>query len=102
MEGNRKPRGTVYGTFEAYKTEVKARMDRRETRALNKVEGEDHLEIGELKRRDWNENVIVRPEGLREDAETAISCRGPGPARKKTRYTSSREKEEVAQICPCG
>ena len=26
-------------------------------------------------------NVFARPNGLRENAETAISCRGPGPAR---------------------
>ena len=37
----------------------------------------------EVKRRNRNENVFARPNGLRENAETAISCRGPGPARKK-------------------
>ena len=49
-----------------------------------------------------NENVFARPNGLRENTETAISFRGPGPARKKgyTR-TSSREKEDP-QMCPCG
>ena len=26
---------------------------------------------------------FTRPSGLRENAETAISCRGPGPARKR-------------------
>ena len=31
----------------------------------------------------WNENVFARPNGLREKAETAISCRGLGPIRKK-------------------
>ena len=31
----------------------------------------------------WNESVSARPNGLRENAETAISCRGPGPTRKK-------------------
>ena len=30
-------------------------------------------------------NVFGRPTGLRENAETVISGRGPGPARKKTR-----------------
>ena len=39
--------------------------------------------------------MSARANGLRENAETAISCRGPGPARNKN--------EEVhAQICPCG
>ena len=36
-----------------------------------------------VKRRNRNENVFARPNGLRENAETAISCRGPGPAGKK-------------------
>ena len=46
-----------------------------------------------VKRRNGNENVFARLNGLRENAETAISRRGPGPARKK-RYTSSRGGEE--------
>ena len=46
----------------------------------------------------WNENVSARPNGLREKADTEISCRGPGPTRNK-RYTCSLEKEEVAKIC---
>ena len=54
-----------------------------------------------VKRRNRNENVFARPNGLRDNAEAAISCRGPGPARKK-RYTSSRGEEEYAQMCPCG
>ena len=54
---------------------------------------EEHLDIRGVKRRNTNENVSARPNGLRENAETVISCRGPGPARKK-RYTSSRGQEE--------
>ena len=60
------------------------RKDRnRERLALrNKVKEEEHLEIyGGLRYR--NENVFARPNGLRENADSAISCRGPGPARKK-------------------
>ena len=57
-------------------------------------------------KRDRKENVFARPNhGLRENAETAISCRGPGPARKKKKvyqYASSREEGEDAQMCPCG
>ena len=41
-----------------------------------------------------------RPNGLRDNAETAISCRGPEPAREK-RYTTS-PGEEDAQIRPRG
>ena len=51
----------------------------------NKVKEEEYLDIymGLIKRRNRNENVFARPNGLREYPETAISCRGPGPARKK-------------------
>ena len=31
----------------------------------------------------WDESESARPNGLREKAETAISCRGPGPTRMK-------------------
>ena len=41
------------------------------------------IDIREVKRRNRNENVFARPNGLRENADTAISVRGPGPARKK-------------------
>ena len=34
-----------------------------------------------------DEGVVARPDGLCENAETAVSCRAPEPARKK-RYTS--------------
>ena len=40
-------------------------------------------DLREVKRRNKNENVFVRPNGLHENPETAISCRGSGPARKK-------------------
>ena len=40
-------------------------------------------DLRRVKRKNRNENFFARPIGLRENAETAISCRGPGPARKK-------------------
>ena len=48
--------------------------------------------------------LFAQPNGLRENAETAISCRGPGPARKKTEvyHYNSREEGEDAQMRPCG
>ena len=52
-----------------------------------------------VERRNRNENAFARPNRLRENAETAIACRGPGPAMK--RNTSSRG-EEGAQMRPCG
>ena len=50
----------------------------------------------------WNENVSAWRNGLHEKTEIAISCRGPGPTRKK-RYTSGREEADVdAHMYPCG
>ena len=66
-----------------------------------KVERERLQIYGRLREEIGMEIYFVRPSGLRENAETAISCREPEPARKK-RYTSSREEEENAQMCPCG
>ena len=45
---------------------------------------EEHLRDRRgVKRRNINENVFTQPNGLRENAETAISGRGPGLARRK-------------------
>ena len=83
-------------------------QDRRKDRNTGKASAKKQGERGGtlkrftgVKRRNRNENVFARPNGLRENAETAISWRGPGPARKK-RYANSREEEELAQMCPCG
>ena len=91
-------------TFGRCTTGVEEMIKRRERLALrNKVEWEKHLrDIRGVKRRDINQNVFARPNGLRENPEAAISCREPGPARKKRRYTSSREEEADAQMWPCG
>ena len=65
--------------FGGYKTEVKGRIESRETLALrNKVKEEVHLLIEiqrGVKTRCRNENVFARPNGLLDNAET-------GPARK--------------------
>ena len=49
------------------------------------VKEEKHIEIDlrGFEGRYWNENVPERPNGLREKPETAFSCTGPGPTRKK-------------------
>ena len=60
--------------------------DRNKGKASAKKQGERGGTLTDLRgvtRRNRNENVIARPNGLRENAETAISCGGPGPARKK-------------------
>ena len=71
--------------FAGYKIEVKEKIEIRERLALrNKVKEEEQLrDVRTVKRKNRNENVFARPNGLRENAETAISCRGPGPARLK-------------------
>ena len=70
--------------FGGYKTEVNELVERGQRLALRKVEGGKHFrDIREVARRNWTENAFAWPNGLRENAETAVSCRGPGPARKK-------------------
>ena len=65
------------GKFERYKAEIEERIERRERLALrNKVESEKHFEIYRgLREGIGYENVFARPNGLRENAETALSCR---------------------------
>ena len=65
--------------FGGYKTEVKETIETRDRLApRNKVKEEEHLrDLLEVKRRHRNENVFARPNGLRESAQTAISCRVP-------------------------
>ena len=79
MEGRRgKPRrGDVRGVFGKHKEEEEERIETRETLALrNKVESEKNLRgIRGIEGRSRNENVFARPNGPRENAETALSCR---------------------------
>ena len=60
--------------------------DRKKGKASVKKEGGRGwtLEMcGRLRQEIGMQMYFVRPNGLRENAETAISCRGPGPIRKK-------------------
>ena len=60
-------------------------IERRERLTLRKnLKSEKTLgDTRGITRRDRNEKVFARPNGLRENAEYAISCRGYGPAGKK-------------------
>ena len=61
------------------------RKDRNKGKASAQKQGEGGGTLRDLrgvKRRNRNENVFARPNRLRESAETAISCRRPGPTRK--------------------
>ena len=93
-------------TFGRYKAEVEERIGSRERLALrNKMNSEKQLirDIRGVERRDRNKCVFARRNGLRENAETTILCRWPGPARKKKEvYTSSREEGVDARMCPSG
>ena len=73
------------GKFLKYKAEVEEMIERRERLApRNKVESEKHLEMyGGLREGNRNDHVFARLNELRENAETAHSCRRPGPACKK-------------------
>ena len=70
--------------FGRYKTEVEDMMERKETLVLKKLSefGETLGDNRGFKQRARNDNVVALPNGIRENAETAISCRGPGPARR--------------------
>ena len=63
--------------FGRCKAEVEGRIERRERLALrNKVKSEKRSrDIRGIKRRARNENAFASPNGLRENAETAISFR---------------------------
>ena len=51
-------------------------------------------------KRSRNENVYARPSRLRENPETAISCRRPGPARnKKEVYQYVVERRRKMHAC---
>ena len=88
MEGyRRKPRRDTIVHREVWGVQDRSqRKDRNKGKASAKKQGEGGGTLRDLrgvKRRNRNESVLARHDGLRENAETAISCRGPGPARKK-------------------
>ena len=90
MEGfrGRPRRGTLY--IEVWRVQhISKRRNRRKGKASAKKSGERGEALGDIRGVEgiyWNENVSARPNGLREKAETAISCRGPGSTRKKEIY----------------
>ena len=87
MEGyRRKPSGDTVHRYVCGIQDSSKRKDRNKGKAGAMKQGERGGTLRDLrgvKRRNRNENVFARPNGLRENTETAISCRGPGPARKK-------------------
>lgn len=71
--------------FGGNNAEVKERVQRRERLALRNTwyGGRGGTPIYIPWGSDMNENVFARPNGIRGKTETAISCRGSGPARTK-------------------
>ena len=69
--------------FGGYKTELKARIERRERLALKKLEGEEHLEIyGRVRKEIEMKNYFHGPMDYAKTLKLQF-YRGPGPARKK-------------------
>ena len=90
--------------FAGYKTEFKEKIEIRERLALrNKAKEEEHFAIyGGLRE---EIGMITYLHGPMEHAKTLKLRFRVGdldlPERRK-RYASSREEEEIAQMCPCG
>ena len=87
--------------FDGSKTEVKERIEEMEKLALrNMVNEEERLrDIRGVEGIYWNENVSARPNGLREKAEPAISCRAPEPYQKKERDVPVVGRRTWMHIC---
>ena len=71
----------------------------------NKVKAEKHLETQAGFREDAGvARYLHGPLDFAKNAETAISCGRPGPAKKKERGTpvAGREEEVDTQVCPYG
>ena len=87
MEGyRRKPSGDTVHRYVCGIQDSSKRKDRNKGKAGAMKQGERGGTLRDLrgvKRRNRNENVLTRPNGLRENAETTVSCRRRGPARKK-------------------
>ena len=87
MQGyRRKPSGDTVHIYVCGVQDSSKRKDRNKGKAGAMKQGERGGTLRDLrgvKKRNNNINVFERPNGLHENAETAMSCRGPGPARKK-------------------
>ena len=69
----------VHGEIARYKTEEKERRPKKGKAGVKKEGGTGRAFIyirEEARRRDWNESALVRPNGLRKNADTVIWCRG--------------------------
>ena len=58
--------------------------------------------LREVKRRIWNENVFAPPNEQRKTLKLRFRVGDLDLPERRKRYASSREEEEIAQMCPCG
>ena len=56
-------------------------------------EEEHSRDVRGVRRRHSDENVFARPNGPRENAETAMSCRGHGPAKRNIPVVGMRKRK---------
>ena len=77
------------------------RKDATKGKASAKTQGEGGGTLRDIRGdmgSDRNRNVFARPNGLREIAETVMSCSGSGPARRKKevyQYVVGRRENEM-------
>ena len=92
MEGFGKPKEEVLSIekFGEYEAEINGMIKERQRLALRiYVEEEKRLDIyGKFTEDIVTQKVFSRPNGLRDRAETAISCKRPGLIINRNRYTS--------------
>ena len=87
-----------------YKTAVQERTDIRERRALrNKVKGEEHSrDLRGVKRRNRNETHLHGPMDCSKTMKLRFRVGDLDLPERRKRCASSREEEEISQMCPCG
>ena len=66
----------------------------------NEVKGEQLRDIRRVKRRDRDEKMFARSDGLRENAEATISCRDLDLPEKRKRYQSSKGEGRICTDVP--
>ena len=84
--------------------EAEQRIERRETLALrNKVKEEEHLEIyGELREEIGMKTYLHGPMDFAKTLKLRFRLGDLDLPERRKMYVSSREQEEIAQMCPCG
>ena len=90
--------------FAGCMTQVKEKIEIRERLALrNKVKEEEHLEIyGGLREEIGMKTYLHGPMDYAKTLKLRFRVGDLDLPERRKRYASSREEEEIAQMCPCG